>query len=177
MLNRVNLWAVRKRALGGFSGGMRQRFGIAQALIADPQVVIVDEPTTGLDPAERYRLYDLLAETGDSAIVILSTHLVEDVSTLCSELAIMGQGRVLATGTPASLLAPFGGRLWEKAIARHELEPYRARHTVIAHRYAGGRLFVTMLADTPIRGSDQKTPALEDVYFATLAQAAQPLRA
>ncbi|GAB3794695.1 ABC transporter ATP-binding protein [Spirosoma humi] len=169
MLHQVNLWAVRHQPMRTFSGGMRQRFGIAQALLAQPQVVIVDEPTTGLDPTERNRLYDLLAQTGENAIVVLSTHLVEDVSTLCSRLAIVGQGEIRLSGKPTALIHQFIGRLWEKEITRPELDRYKQQYAVIAHRYASGQLVVTMCEDTPPLLGRPKSPTLEDVYFATLA--------
>ncbi|SFE56522.1 ATP-binding cassette domain-containing protein [Spirosoma endophyticum] len=168
MLQRVNLWDVRQRSMGSFSGGMRQRFGIAQALIAQPQVVIVDEPTAGLDPAERNRLYDLLAETGEKAIVILSTHLVEDVSTLCKHLTILGKGQILATGSPRQLKDSYRNRIWEKTILRSELDRYQQELPIISHQYVSGQLQITLLGEGPFPSSRVKDPTLEDVYFATL---------
>ncbi len=168
MLQRVNLWDVRRRAMSRFSGGMLRRFGIAQALIANPKVVIVDEPTAGLDPAERNRLYDLLAETGETAIVLLSTHLVEDVNTLCQQMVILGQGRVLVSGEPTQLIDRYHGQLWEEKIQRNQLATYQRQFPVIAHRYVSGQLMVTLLNKKPSPLGRAKTPTLEDVYFATL---------
>ena len=169
LLRRVNLWDVRKRPLGTFSGGMRQRFGIAQALVGEPQVIIVDEPTAGLDPAERNRFYNLLAEIGENTVVLLSTHLVEDVSTLCSQMAVLNRGTVLAVGEPRLIMSQLAGRLWEKSIPKTELDRYQTRFVVISHRYFSGQLFVTLLADgQPDRSSTAKTPTLEDAYFAAI---------
>ncbi|HYE43961.1 MAG TPA: ABC transporter ATP-binding protein, partial [Caulobacteraceae bacterium] len=134
LLNQVNLWAVRKKALAGFSGGMRQRFGIAQALIGDPRLIIVDEPTAGLDPEERNRFLNLLAEIGENVVVILSTHIVEDVSDLCPLMAVLVGGRVQLEGAPLELMRATRGRIWMKTIDRGALPRYRERHEILSTR-------------------------------------------
>ena len=148
LLQQVNLWDVRKKALAGFSGGMRQRFGIAQALIGQPQLIIVDEPTAGLDPEERNRFLNLLAEIGENVVVILSTHIVEDVADLCPNMAIIANGRIVQTGAPPTLIKALHGRVWRKTIDRHELDAYRRDHEVIATRLFGGRTVIHVLADS-----------------------------
>ncbi|HZX80148.1 MAG TPA: ABC transporter ATP-binding protein [Lysobacter sp.] len=172
LLQQVNLWSLRKKALAGFSGGMRQRFGIAQALIGNPRLVIVDEPTAGLDPEERNRFLDLLAEIGESVVVILSTHIVEDVADLCPRMAVLAAGRIQLEGAPAELIRRTRGRIWRKAIDRSELARYRDAHDVISTRLFGGRTVVHVLADAdPGDGFSRLDGDLEDVYFATLADA------
>jgi len=170
LLNQVNLWTVRKKAIAGFSGGMRQRFGIAQALIGDPRLIIVDEPTAGLDPEERNRFLNLLSEIGENVVVILSTHIVEDVSDLCPAMAIICDGRIVKEGAPAALVTQLSGRIWKKVIDKAELEDAKAQHQVISTRLLGGRTVIHVLADqdpgagfTPVEGG------LEDVYFSTLS--------
>jgi ABC-2 type transport system ATP-binding protein len=166
MLRRCNLHDVRKKALTSFSGGMRQRFGIAQALIGNPQLLIVDEPTAGLDPGERNRFYDLLAEIGEQVIVILSTHIVEDVTDLCPNMAIIHGGRVLFEGTPDDAIAGLRGRVWQRFIAKSELPEYEQRCRVISSRLAGGRPFLHVLGEeAPDPGFAPGTPDLEDVFF------------
>jgi ABC-type multidrug transport system ATPase subunit len=170
LLHQVNLWEVRKKAVAGYSGGMRQRFGIAQALIGRPQLIIVDEPTAGLDPEERNRFLNLLAEIGENVVVILSTHIVEDVADLCPRMAILASGKILKEGAPGQLMADLAGRIWTKTIDRHELEAVRERHEVISTRLSAGRTVVHVLADTPPdAGFAPVTGGLEDVYFSTLA--------
>ena len=170
LLNQVNLWAVRKKTLAGFSGGMRQRFGIAQALIGQPELVIVDEPTAGLDPEERNRFLNLLAEIGENVVVILSTHIVEDVADLCPRMAIMAAGRVVMQGAPADLVGNLAGRVWRRTIAREELDDARVQYTVISTRLYGGRTMIHVLADAhPGAGFEPVPGGLEDVYFATLS--------
>jgi ABC-2 type transport system ATP-binding protein len=170
LLNQTNLWAVRKKALAGFSGGMRQRFGIAQALIGDPSLIIVDEPTAGLDPEERLRFLNLLAEIGENVVVILSTHIVEDVSDLCPRMAIIAGGRIVREGGPLDLIAELKGRVWTKSIARDELEACRAKYEVISTRLFAGRTVVHVLSDVdPGEGFAPVTGGLEDVYFSTLS--------
>jgi len=170
LLQQVNLWDVRKKALAGFSGGMRQRFGIAQALIGQPSLIIVDEPTAGLDPEERNRFLNLLAEIGENVVVILSTHIVEDVADLCPNMAIIANGRIVQTGAPADLIKALDGRVWRKTIGRQELEAYRREHEVIATRLFGGRTVIHVLSDNnPGAGFEPMTGGLEDVYFSTLA--------
>jgi ABC-type multidrug transport system ATPase subunit len=169
LLNQANLWTVRHKALSGFSGGMRQRFGIAQALIGDPSLIIVDEPTAGLDPEERLRFLNLLAEIGENVVVILSTHIVADVSDLCPRMAIIVDGRIVREGEPAALIAELKGRIWTKAIGRDELEACRARHEVISTRLFAGRTVVHVLADAdPGEGFTPEEGGVEDVYFSTL---------
>jgi ABC-type multidrug transport system ATPase subunit len=171
LLKQVNLFDVRKKALGGFSGGMRQRFGIAQALLGNPELVIVDEPTAGLDPEERVRFHNLLAEIGENVIVILSTHIVSDVSDLCANMAIIDRGEVLLTGAPQTLTDTLAGRVWQKAVPREDLEAAKAAFPVIATRLAAGRTLVTAVADdAPGPGFAPIEPTLEDVYFAAIAR-------
>jgi ABC-type multidrug transport system ATPase subunit len=170
LLHQVNLWDVRKKAVAGYSGGMRQRFGIAQALIGRPSLIIVDEPTAGLDPEERNRFLNLLAEIGENVVVILSTHIVEDVSDLCPRMAVLAGGRILREGAPSQLMTDLKGRVWRKTIDRHELDAERARHEVISTRLAAGRTVVHVLADKqPDAGFEPVQGGLEDVYFSTLA--------
>ena len=172
LLRQTNLWSVRRKALAGFSGGMRQRFGIAQALIGDPRLIIVDEPTAGLDPEERNRFLNLLAEIGESVVVILSTHIVEDVSDLCPRMAVLADGRVRLEGAPQELIRATRGRIWMKAIDRGELAACRARHEVLSTRLFAGRTIVHVLADAdPGEGFTAIDAGLEDVYFSTLARA------
>jgi ABC-2 type transport system ATP-binding protein len=169
LLAQVNLWDARKKALAGFSGGMRQRFGIAQALIGQPSLIIVDEPTAGLDPEERNRFLNLLAEIGENVVVILSTHIVEDVADLCQRMAIIADGRIVKVGAPLELVAGLQGRIWRKTIAKPELDAYRAAHEVIATRLFGGRTVIHVLADhSPGEGFESAEGGLEDVYFSTL---------
>ncbi|MGN2245373.1 ABC transporter ATP-binding protein [Frateuria sp. GZRR35] len=169
LLRQVNLWDVRKRKLGTFSGGMRQRFGIAQALIGSPKLVIVDEPTAGLDPEERNRFLNLLAEIGEKVVVILSTHIVADVTDLCPRMAIIGQGQVLLTGEPREAIRSLDGRVWRRTIDKAELDNYRARMTILSTRLAGGRTSLHVLADAPPEpGFEPVAPDLEDVYFGRL---------
>ncbi|MDH4105571.1 MAG: ABC transporter ATP-binding protein [Gammaproteobacteria bacterium] len=170
LLHQVNLWDVRKKALAGFSGGMRQRFGIAQALLGQPQLIIVDEPTAGLDPEERNRFLNLLAEIGENVVVILSTHIVEDVADLCPTMAIIANGRIVQTGAPLDLIASLAGRVWRKTIAKAELEAYRREHEVISTRLLGGRTVIHVLANArPGAEFEAVQGGLEDVYFSTLA--------
>ncbi len=169
LLQQVNLWAVRKKAVAGFSGGMRQRFGIAQALIGNPKLIIVDEPTAGLDPEERNRFNNLLVEIGESVVVILSTHIVDDVTDLCSRMAIMAGGRIVAAGEPRELIERQRGRIWSRAVAKGELEGLRSRMNVIASRLREGRTEVRVeAAAAPEQGFASVPASLEDVYFATL---------
>jgi len=181
LLRQVNLWDVRKRSVAGFSGGMRQRFGIAQALIGNPKLIIVDEPTAGLDPEERNRFNNLLSEIGESVVVILSTHIVDDVTDLCPRMAILVGGRIVETGTPSELIAALTGRVWQASIDKTELDAAKARHQVIATRLRGGRTVIRVLADvSPGLGFAPVEAGLEDVYFSTLhlhRQAAPLLKA
>ncbi|HVI34008.1 ABC transporter ATP-binding protein [Phenylobacterium sp.] len=170
LLQQVNLWDVRKKAVAGYSGGMRQRFGIAQALIGQPSLIIVDEPTAGLDPEERNRFLNLLAEIGENVVVILSTHIVEDVADLCPKMAILAGGKILREGAPSQLMGDLKGRIWTKTIDRHELDDVKAAHEVISTRLSAGRTVVHVLADkAPDAGFTPVEGGLEDVYFSTLA--------
>ena len=172
LLQQTNLWNVRKKSLSGFSGGMRQRFGIAQALIGNPQLIIVDEPTAGLDPEERNRFLNLLAEIGESVVVILSTHIVEDVADLCPRMAVLADGRVQLEGAPMELIEATRGRVWMKVIDRGELDTYRAKYEVLSTRLFAGRTIVHILADqNPGDGFTVVDAGLQDVYFSTLAHA------
>lgn len=169
LLQQVNLWDVRKKAIAGFSGGMRQRFGIAQALIGSPRLIIVDEPTAGLDPEERNRFNNLLAEIGENVVVILSTHIVDDVTDLCPRMAILVGGRIVRSGTPAALIDELKGRVWAGAVPKEELPAWRERSAVIATRLRAGRPVVHVLADaSPGPGFEPLEAGLEDVYFSTL---------
>ena len=169
LLNQTNLWKVRNKAIAGFSGGMRQRFGIAQALIGDPSLIIVDEPTAGLDPEERNRFLNLLAEIGENVVVILSTHIVEDVADLCPAMAIICDGRIVKQGAPLDLVAGLKGRIWKKTIDKGELDAYRGRYQVIHTRLFTGRTVIHVEADSdPGDGFVPVEGGLEDVYFSTL---------
>ena len=171
LLQKVNLWAARKRNLGTYSGGMKQRFGIAQALLGNPKLLIVDEPTAGLDPAERNRFYNLLSEIGESTIVILSTHIVEDVQTLCKRFAIICAGEVMYVGTPHEAVSMLDGKIWAKSIPKSEVEEYRANYRVIATNLSEGMLFIRIAADeNPGNGFNQVKPTLEDVYFRAISE-------
>ncbi len=166
MLRRCNLYDSRRKALTGFSGGMRQRFGIAQALLGSPQLLIVDEPTAGLDPGERNRFYNLLAEIGEQVIVILSTHIVEDVMDLCTNMAIIHEGKVLFQGRPEEAISELKGRVWQRSIAKAELPAFEERYKIISSRLVGGRPFIHVLSGQPLNGGFQASvPDLEDVFF------------
>ena len=169
LLKQVNLWDVRKRKLGGFSGGMRQRFGIAQALLGNPKLVIVDEPTAGLDPEERNRFLNLLAEIGENVVVILSTHIVEDVTDLCPRMAIISKGEVLLTGEPRAAIEAMQSRIWRKQISKAELAHYQQQYKVLSTRLVGGQPVIHVYSDTPLDGGFIAVePDLEDVYFRQL---------
>jgi ABC-type multidrug transport system ATPase subunit len=170
LLAQVNLWGVRNKALTSFSGGMRQRFGIAQALIGGPELIIVDEPTAGLDPEERNRFLNLLAEIGENVVVILYTHIVEDVADLCPAMAIISDGRIVRQGAPAELVRALKGRIWTKTIAKADLPGCRARYDVISTRLYAGRTVIHVLADAdPGDGFAPIEGGLEDLYFSSLS--------
>ncbi len=170
LLARTNLMDVRKKALAGFSGGMRQRFGIAQALIGNPQLLIVDEPTAGLDPGERNRFYNLLSEIGENVIVILSTHIVEDVMELCTNMAIIHEGRVLFAGVPEDAVGALAGKIWQKSIQKLEIAEYSQRYRVISSKLIAGRPLVHIFSSEPPGDGFQPVPAdLEDVFFARIS--------
>ena len=178
LLQRVNLWDVRKKALGGFSGGMKQRFGIAQALIGDPQLIIVDEPTAGLDPGERNRFYNLLSEIGEQVIVILSTHIVEDVQELCSQMAIIDRGRVLFAGSPAEALAGVHQRIWTSAVPKNRLQEVAHQWPVISTRMVAGQPVVHVFSDQHHGDGFKSAEAdLEDVFFTYIKGFNKPVEA
>lgn len=169
LLQQTNLYDHRRKALGSFSGGMKQRFGIAQALLANPRLIIVDEPTAGLDPEERVRFHNLLSAIGQNIIVILSTHIVSDVSDLCSAMAIIHEGRVRVAGNPTELVSELNGKVWRKSIAHDELPRFREGYQLISMRLFGGRTLVHVLNDQPPEaGFEAVAPDLEDFYFATI---------
>ncbi len=169
LLHRTNLWEHQSRRLGGFSGGMKQRFGIAQALIGNPKLIIVDEPTAGLDPAERFRFHNLLSEISDEVVVLLSTHIVTDVADLCGNMAILASGKVILSGHPLELMKKLEGRIWKKFVTAEELEKLARELPVIAVRRVAGRRLAHVFAEAQPGGFDSVSPDLEDVYFQSLA--------
>jgi ABC-type multidrug transport system ATPase subunit len=183
LLQQTNLWNARKQKLGGFSGGMRQRFGIAVALIGSPRLIIVDEPTAGLDPAERARFLNLLSELGENAVVILSTHIVEDVSELCSRMAIIDRGEILLEAEPLRAVAELRGRIWRRVVPRTELREVEREHAVISTRLLAGRTVVHVYGEaSPGADFEPVEPDLEDVYFTVMSghgagQGAEPAEA
>ncbi|WP_019670021.1 ABC transporter ATP-binding protein [Eudoraea adriatica] len=170
LLNKTNLWDVRNKSLGTYSGGMKQRFGIAQALIGDPSLIIVDEPTAGLDPAERIRFHNLLSEIGENTIVILSTHIVDDVSNLCNNMAIICLGEVVAKGNPSELTENVKDRIWKKGIEKGDLEEYQSEMQVISTYLKAGQTIIHVLSDERPDSTFEPSKAnLEDVYFAEIS--------
>ncbi len=170
LLVKTNLWDARNKSIDKFSGGMKQRYGIAQALLGDPALLIVDEPTAGLDPAERRRFLNILAEVGEGTVVILSTHIVDDVEELCSQVAIMGRGRILKLGEPLQMIREMNGKLWTQVVNREEVAEIRARHTVLSTRLKAGSTEIRVLSDAQPEGMQPAAPELEDVYFSTLIE-------
>ncbi|GAB3777325.1 ABC transporter ATP-binding protein [Spirosoma horti] len=170
LLQKVNLYQVRKKNLGTYSGGMKQRFGIAQALIGNPRLIIVDEPTAGLDPAERNRFHNLLSEIGENTIVILSTHIVEDVTNLCSDMAIICLGEVVAAGNPNDLVTDLKGKIWQTFVEKSEIDSYRKTHRVISTQLKGGKTRLHAYSDLPLANFEPVSPDLEDVYFAKITE-------
>ena len=169
LLHQTNLYDARKKSIDTFSGGMKQRFGIAQALIGNPQLIIVDEPTAGLDPSERNRFHNLLAEIGENVVVILSTHIVDDVSDLCANMAIMGDGKILLEGKPKEVIDQLKSSLWRKTVKRSELESYKDQHNVILSHLSAGETIIHVVSQTePEGGFEAIEGDLEDVYFSTL---------
>ena len=170
LLRQVNLWDVRHQKLGGYSGGMRQRFGVAVALLGNPKLLIVDEPTAGLDPAERARFLNLLSELAENSVVILSTHIVEDVSELCTRMAIINRGRILLEAEPLQAMESIRGRIWRRVVARDDLPAMQRDHGVISTTLLGGRTVVHVYdAASPGPGFEATEPDLTDVYFSTMA--------
>jgi ABC-type multidrug transport system ATPase subunit len=169
LLQQVNLYQHRKKAVYTFSGGMRQRFGIAQALLGNPQVIIVDEPTAGLDPEERNRFLNLLSEISENVVVILSTHIVEDIRDLCKNMAILAEGKVLSQGNPAELVATLSGKIWSKMIPKKDIQSYKNAFKVISTKLIAGETQIRVLSDSrPEGGFEMLSPNLEDLYFATV---------
>lgn len=172
LLHKTNLYDVRRKNLGGYSGGMKQRFGIAQALLGNPRLIIVDEPTAGLDPAERNRFHNLLSEIGENIIVILSTHIVSDVSDLCRNMAIINKGQVLLTGDPLVVMNELQGQVWRRAIAKDQLPALQQEQQVISSRLYAGQTIVHVVSGVqPGPDYEPVVPSLEDVYFARIAEA------
>lgn len=171
LLTKTNLYRFRKRNVGGYSGGMKQRFGIAQALLSNPKLIIVDEPTAGLDPAERNRFLNLLSEIGENTVVILSTHIVEDVRELCTNMAIINQGQLLSTGTPEEAIASVGGKIWKKQVKKEELEEMKEHFQVISERRLAGKPSIHVYSDgQPAEGFELVNADLEDVYFSEISR-------
>ena len=169
LLNQTNLYEARKKKLGGYSGGMKQRFGIAQALIGNPKIIIVDEPTAGLDPTERNRFLNLLSEISESVIVILSTHIVEDVKELCSQMAIINKGQVLFEGHPMQAIEKVQGKIWRKFMSKAESKQLHDEHKVISTKFNTGQIEMHVWSDEQLNGGFEKSdPQLEDVYFSVI---------
>jgi len=174
LLQKVNLYDKRNKSVKGFSGGMKQRVGIAQALIGNPKLIIVDEPTAGLDPGERNRFHNLLADVAEDVIIILSTHIVDDVTELCSNMAIMNQGNMVYKGTPQAVISELNGKVWQKKIERNEIEEYKTNYTVISDKMVAGKPLIHVLSDVnPGDGFNSVAPGLEDVFFTKINVSAE----
>ena len=169
LLRQTNLWEVRKQKLGGYSGGMRQRFGVAVALLGNPKLMIVDEPTAGLDPAERVRFLNLLSELGENSVVLLSTHIVEDVSELCTRMAIINKGEILHEAEPLQAMEGLQGKIWRKIIGKSDLPQVEREHKIISTKLLGGRTVVHVYSEAAPAGFELVPPDLEDVYFSAMA--------
>jgi len=173
LLRQTNLWEVRRQKLGGYSGGMKQRFGVAIALLGNPKLLIVDEPTAGLDPAERVRFLNLLSEIGENSVVLLSTHIVEDVSELCTRMAIIDKGRILLEAEPLQAVQALSGRIWRRVVPKAELQALEREHQVISTKLVAGRTLVRVYSDSaPGPDFEPAEPDLEDVYFRTMTGSA-----
>tara|TARA_R110001592_G_scaffold362114_1_gene675028 strand:+ start:79282 stop:80169 length:888 start_codon:yes stop_codon:yes gene_type:complete len=176
LLQKVNLFDKRHKVVKGFSGGMKQRIGIAQALIGNPQLIIVDEPTAGLDPGERNRFHNLLADVGSEVIVILSTHIVDDVRELCTEMAIMNLGRIIYNGGPEDAIATLEGQVWEKRIEREELNDYKNQYQVISEKMIAGKPLIHIQSEVmPAEGFTAVAPNLEDVFFSSIMSSSESI--
>ncbi|HYC86278.1 MAG TPA: ATP-binding cassette domain-containing protein, partial [Chryseosolibacter sp.] len=169
LLRQTNLWDVRKQKLGGYSGGMRQRFGVAVALLGNPKLMIVDEPTAGLDPAERVRFLNLLSELGENSVVLLSTHIVEDVSELCTRMAIINKGEILHEGEPLKSMEGLSGKIWRRIVEKNTLSDVAREHKIISTKLFGGRTVVHIYSEETPAGFEAVQPDLEDVYFSAMA--------
>jgi ABC-type multidrug transport system ATPase subunit len=176
LLAHTNLFQFRKRAVSGFSGGMRQRFGIAQALLGDPDLLIVDEPTAGLDPEERNRFHNLLVSLGRDKVIILSTHIVDDVSELCEDMAVLGQGKILLQGNPISVTQSLQGKIWRKTVQPYEVDEISSDIEILSTRLFAGRTVLHVVSDTQPEGFEDAPATLEDVYFNTLSKARSPIQ-
>jgi ABC-type multidrug transport system ATPase subunit len=173
LLQLTNLYEQRRQAVATYSGGMLKRFGVAQALLGNPRLLIVDEPTAGLDPGERNRFHNMLAEISSDVVIVLSSHFVDDVAVLCPNIAVIAAGRVALRGTPTEVIASIKGTIWEKQVDKSELAVLQAELTVLSHHYSAGRLLVRVQADScPGRDFEQATATLEDVYFSVIHTAA-----
>ena len=169
LLNKVNLYDQRKKSVKGFSGGMKQRIGIAQTLLGNPKLIIVDEPTAGLDPGERNRFYNLLADVGKEVIVILSTHIVDDVRELCTKMAIMNGGRIVYHGTPDEAMNTLQGKVYQKIVSRETLDAYAEKYQIISNKMVGGKPLIHIYSDTnPKNNFEEVKPNLEDVFFSKI---------
>lgn len=168
LLNKVNLYEHRKKAVSSYSGGMRQRFGIAQCLIGNPKLVIVDEPTAGLDPGERNRFYNILSEIGENVIVILSTHIVQDVRELCTQMAIMDKGKLLFSGNTDDALAEIKNKVWERKVDKNDLEKFQKEYKIISNKLVGGKPLIHAFSENNLDGFEKAEETLEDVFFAKL---------
>jgi ABC-type multidrug transport system ATPase subunit len=169
LLRQTNLWDVRKQKLGGYSGGMRQRFGVAMALLGNPKLMIIDEPTAGLDPAERVRFLNLLSELGENSVVILSTHIVEDVSELCTRMAIINKGEIIHEAEPLKAMEGLKGLIWRKIVQKNELAQLEHEHKIISTKLLAGRTVVHIYGEEAPGGFEMVQPDLEDVYFSAMA--------
>ncbi|MCU4177083.1 ABC transporter ATP-binding protein [Carboxylicivirga sp. N1Y90] len=169
LLNKVNLYDIKNKHVKGFSGGMKQRVGIAQALIGNPKLIIVDEPTAGLDPGERNRFHNLLADVGEEVIVILSTHIVDDVRELCTKMAIMNLGQIVFQDTPQNAIDSINGKVYQKIVTRTDLEDYARKYSIISNKMVGGQPLIHVFSDEhPENGFEQVNPNLEDVFFSKI---------